>query len=232
MRRTEEGAARVWPAWVTPAGLILLAILPAVGGGIRLTELAAGAEVTAMNARYFAAPVPIVLHAVSSLLYFILGAFQFWASFRRRKPAWHRTAGRILIPAGALSASTGIWMAWTYPPMFGDGLVLTLIRTVVGGCIAAFLYLGFAAVRRRELGRHRAWMMRAYALAIAAGTQPLTLAPMAVFPALDGELGYTLGLTAGWILNLAVAEWLIRRHRARSPYAPGGVAVANGDASL
>ena len=60
-------------------------------------------------------------------------------------------------------------------------------------------------------------MTRAYALAIAAGTQPFTLAPIVVFPELYGELGFTLGLTAGWVVNLAVAEWLIRRHRLRMP---------------
>jgi uncharacterized membrane protein len=169
-----------------------------------------------MNARYFAAPISVVLHVVASVLYFVLGAFQFSASFRRRRPDWHRAAGRVLIPAGVLSALSGIWMAWVYPPLFGDGTAITVIRTVVGACIVAFICLGFAAVSKSNIGQHQAWMMRAYALAIAAGTQPATLAPLVLFPSLSGELGYTLGLAAGWILNLAIAEWLIRRHRVRT----------------
>lgn len=217
MRRADEPRASSWAAWLAPAGLIILSVLPVVGGAVRLAELATGAQITAANARFFAAPVPIVLHVVSSVLYFLLGAFQFSASFRRRRPDWHRAAGRVLIPAGMLSALSGIWMAWAYPPVFGDGTAISVIRTVVGICVAVFIGLGFAAVRGRDIGRHRAWMMRAYALAIAAGTQPLTLAPMLVFPVLYGELGFTLGLTAGWIVNLAVAEWLIRRHRLRMP---------------
>jgi len=195
--------------WLIPAALILLGVLPLIGGVMRLTELASG-DVTVGNQRFFAAPLPIVLHVVGSVVYFILGAFQFSASWRALNPSWHRIAGRIVIPSGLLSALTGMWMAWTYPPILGDGTAATVIRIVVGTCIVLFIGSGYAAIRRRDIAAHRAWMTRAYALAIAAGTQPLTLAPMIIFPQLYGELGYTLGLAAGWVLNLAVAEWLIR----------------------
>jgi hypothetical protein len=47
-------------------------------------------------------------------------------SVRRRRPGYHRAAGRTLV-----------------------------------------IVLGFAAVRRRETARHRAWMIRAYAIALA-----------------------------------------------------------------
>ena len=36
--------------------------------------------------------------------------------------------------------------------------------------MAAALVLGFAAIRRRDLPAHRAWMIRAYAVGLAAGT--------------------------------------------------------------
>jgi uncharacterized membrane protein YozB (DUF420 family) len=196
--------------WLIPAGLILLGVLPLIGGVMRLTELASG-EVTAGNLRFFAAPLPIVLHVIGSVVYFILGAFQFSPSWRARKPDWHRIAGRILIPCGLISALTGVWMAWTYPPLFGDGTAAAVIRSVVGACIVLFIGAGYAAICRREIAAHRAWMIRAYALAIAAGTQPLTLAPIVIVPQLYGEAGYTLGLAAGWVLNLAVAELLIQR---------------------
>ena len=104
-------------------------------------------------------------------------------------------------------------MAVTYPPVFGDGLTLTYVRLLVGGAIMLFIGLGFAAIRRREFLDHRAWMMRAYALAIAAGTQPLTLGIMFLVYGAVGDMEYTLGMTAGWLLNLAVAEWLIRRRK-------------------
>lgn len=196
--------------WLIPAGLLILSLLPLLGGAHRISELIGGAEITKDNARFFAAPVPIVLHVISCSVYFVLGAFQFSPGFRSNNRRWHRTAGRILIPTGLASAATGMWMAVVYPPLFGDGTALTYIRLMVGGAMMLFVCLGFAAIRQRAFNDHRAWMMRAYALAIAAGSQPLTLGIVFVIYGAFGEMEYTLGMTAGWLLNLAVAEWFIR----------------------
>jgi len=73
------------------------------------------------------------------------------------------------------------------------------------------LCLGVAAIGRRDVVRHRRWMTRAYALAIAAGTQPLTLVPTLFAPANLQEVAYMLGMSAGWVINIAIAEWFLRR---------------------
>ena len=76
--------------------------------------------------------------------------------------------------------------------------------------MAACLVLGFTAIRRRDITAHRAWMIRAYAIGVAAGTQAFTGAiGGALFG--TGELRGDLAKAAGWIINLAVAEWVIRR---------------------
>ena len=70
--------------------------------------------------------------------------------------------------------------------------------------------LGLAAIRRRDIPRHRAWMTRAYALALGAGTQAFTVGfGEAVFG--SGVVRTDLMMAAGWAINLAVAEWVIRR---------------------
>ena len=40
--------------------------------------------------------------------------------------------------------------------------------------MAAAIVLGFTAIRRRDIAAHRAWMIRAYALGLGAGTQAFT----------------------------------------------------------
>ena len=40
----------------------------------------------------------------------MLGPLQFAAGFRRRWPAWHRVAGRLLVGCGLLVGLTGLWM--------------------------------------------------------------------------------------------------------------------------
>ena len=78
--------------WLVPAGLIALGIVPAAFGAVRLAELAGGAEITPENARFFAAPLPVVLHILSASVYVILGAFQFSPGIRRSCPrTWCRS---------------------------------------------------------------------------------------------------------------------------------------------
>jgi hypothetical protein len=77
--------------------------------------------------------------------------------------------------------------------------------------MALFLGLGVAAVLRRDIPRHRAWMMRGYALGLGAGTQVFTHLPWFLLPDIQGELARTLCMAAGWAINLVVVEWLISR---------------------
>ena len=79
--------------------------------------------------------------------------------------------------------------------------------------MALSLCLGLAAIRRRDIPRHQAWMMRAYGLALGAGTQVFTHLPWFLFPSIQGELARTLFMGAGWAINLAVAEYYISRQR-------------------
>ncbi len=84
------------------------------------------------------------------------------------------------------------------------------IRLMVGSAMVLFICLGFAAIRRRDIARHSAWMMRCYALVLGTGTQALTHLPWFLFPGIQGELTRALLMGAGWIINLVVAEAVIR----------------------
>ncbi|WP_308169566.1 DUF2306 domain-containing protein [Acrocarpospora catenulata] len=182
-----------------------------IAGAARLGQLAGGAAITPENARFFAVPIPVVLHIVGASCYGILGAFQFAAGFRRRRPGWHRAAGRLLVVCGLVTALTGLWMAVYYPRPVGDGDLVEVFRLVFGTAMTVSLVLGFAAIRRREILRHRAWMIRAYAIGMGAGTQAFTHVPYFVLVGTPGEFARGLLMAAGWVINLAVAEWIIRR---------------------
>ena len=93
----------------------MLSIILIAAGTSRLARLGLGAEITPDSKRFFATPLPFVLHILSAAIYCILGAFQFSTSFRRRRPDWHRAAGRILIPCDLVFALSGLWMTQFYP---------------------------------------------------------------------------------------------------------------------
>ena len=58
--------------------------------------------------------------------------------------------------------------------------------------------------------------MRGYALGLGAGTQVLTLGIDEVVFGPPGEFSRALLMGAGWVINAAVAEWVIRKRPART----------------
>ncbi len=193
-----------------PFALIALVVIPAIAGSLRLVELAGGPPVIPADPRLTASPVPVVVHLVCGVGFAVLGAFQFSASLRRRRPGWHRVAGRVLVVLGLGVAVSALWLTLFYPRQPGTGALAYVFRLAFGSGLAACFVLGFSAIRRGDVARHRAWMTRAYALALGAGTQVFTQGiGHAVFG--TGVTTTDLMLGAGWVINLAIAEYVIRR---------------------
>ena len=202
--------------WGVTIGLVILSVVPAIGGIARLNSLAQ--PITEQNARFVAAPLPVVLHIIAALTFSVLGAFQFAAAFRRRSPRWHRLAGRVVAASGLVAGVTGVWMTVASDiPTAMQGPLLLATRLVVGSAMTLFIVLGVRSILQRDVPSHEAWMTRAYALGQGAGTQVLLLGVPAVF--LGGDiLGPTRDvlMLASWVTNAVFAEWLIHRRQART----------------
>ncbi len=210
-------ATKAWRRsdWGIPAALIALSLVPALAGTARLAELARGAVITAANARFFAMPLPVVLHILAVIPFSILGALQFAPAFRQRHRGWHRAAGRVLVVCGLVTALTGLWMTQYYAWPAGDGVALYVIRLIFGTAMLASMVMAIDAIRRRDFAVHGRWMMRAYAIAMGAGTQVLTHLPYFLLVGKPDESSRAVLMGAGWVINVIVAEWIIRRTPAR-----------------
>jgi Predicted membrane protein (DUF2306)/PepSY-associated TM region len=199
-----------------PAALIALALVPSLAGGARLLQLASGADITPENARFFNSPLPVLLHIPAAIIYSLLGAFQFAPGFRQRHLRWHRVSGLLLVPGALVVALTGLWMAHFYPWPAGDGAIVYAERLVVGVVMLGFTGMGIDAIRRRSFREHGEWMARAYAIALGAGTQVFTHLPwFLLVDTAPGERARGVLMGAAWAINAVVAEWIIRRARAR-----------------
>ncbi len=211
--------------WKVPAALLALSAVPLAAGLVRLGSLLSGGPITPDNARFMAAPLPVMLHVLGAATFCVLGAFQFSSSFRRRRPAWHRVSGRVLVPCGLVAGLSGLWMTLFYPidPLLQGGLLMTA-RLAAGAGMVFSIVRAVAAIGRRDIGTHRAWMVRGYALAQGAGTQVLVLLSWSLLAAGPLPTGLTRDALMGlaWLINLAVAEWLVRRPVAL----PTGVSMA------
>ncbi len=195
--------------WLVPASLLLLSFVPLVGGVARLMAVADGVA-TAENARFLQAPLPIVIHVSSATLYAWLGAFQFSRGLRLRFPRWHRHVGRVVVACGILTGLTGLWMTLFYPiPTPHQGPLLVVVRVLVGAGMLVTLMLGVASILRRDIARHEAFMIRAYALAQGAGTQVLVLGPWMILTGESEGLTRDVLMALSWGINVVVAEWII-----------------------
>jgi hypothetical protein len=150
---------------------------------------------------------------VSAGVYALGGAFQFASGFRRRRPGWHRAAGRLLVLCGLLVGLSGLWMTLFYPWPKGDGALLYALRLLFGSAMVVSIVLGFTTIRRGNVIGHRAWMTRGYAIGLGAATQMLTLMAGEIIAGPPSELSRALLMGAAWVINLAVAEWAIRKRR-------------------
>lgn len=200
-------ARRRGAGWVLLAGLITFGLIPILANALRRAALAVGAAGSAPG-EAGGMPLPVILHVVGATVFVVLGALQFSADFRRRRPSWHRIAGRLALLAALLAAGSGLWLAFATLPH--SSALLFLFRLLAAAGLALSIVLGFRAIRQRRLPQHRAWMIRAFAIGLGAATQVFTLGfGEAIFG--RSELSIALLNGAGWAINLVLAEWLIHR---------------------
>ena len=166
----------------------------------------------------------LVVHVVTAATALVLGVMQLLPRVRARR-ALHRRLGRTFLVVGVVAFGlTGIPLALTTPN--GDVTRYGILVPAVGWLVCAAL--GWAAIRRGRLAAHRAWMIRTYALTFFAITTrmvvPLLVAVQMPFQDERGpdivrqvvERTIPYGQWLGWMIDLAVAEYAIRRLRRRS----------------
>jgi len=197
-------------SWPVPVGLILLSLVPLLAGTLRVVQLLGGPVLIPADHRFADFPLPLIVHIVGAATYLVVGTLQFVPRFRRRHMAWHRRTGRVLAVAGLMVAGSALWMTLLYAEKPGTGSLLYVLRLVFAAAMIACLVLGVTTVRRGDVVAHRAWMIRAYAIGIAAGTQAITGGIRTAFFG-TGVLAGDIAMGAAWVINLAVAEWIIRR---------------------
>jgi uncharacterized membrane protein len=214
--------------WLLPAALVVFGLLPALARGLAGLAAASNPDTAPPEAR-FDLSAPLMVHLISGTAYAVLGAFQFSASFRRGHRVWHRRAGRVLIALGLTASLSAVWLTLFYDGKDDTGALLNSLRLLFASAMSASLVLALAAIRRRDVAGHRAWMIRGYAIALGAATQIFTLGfGEAIFGGSTLARAWLTG--AGWVINLAVAEWFVRR-RPRPLADPTGVLSANAEAS-
>lgn len=201
--------------WLIIIGLLLLSFVPSAGGTFRIIEMNMDSSFLPENLRFEEAPLPFSFHIISSVLFCILGIFQFPPTIRRVYPRWHRFSGRVFVLAGILASITGLWMTHFYnfsQQLQGD--LLYMVRIIVGLSLIASILWSVSCAIKKDFISHKAWMIRAYALGQGAGMQVLTGISWSIFAQQDAT-GFIrdLIMIASWVINLIIAEYIIHRSK-------------------
>ena len=133
------------------------------------------------------------------------GAFQFSSALRAGKPGLHRVLGRIYLTAVFISGLSALLLA----PVSAGGPAAHFGFGLLGALWVFTAFVAFERARAGDYASHRAWMIRSYALCLAAVTLrvylPLGLGPLGV----PFEQAYPAIAWLCWVPNLILAEWLL-----------------------
>lgn len=196
--------------WAALALIVVYSAIPALGGLLRVVELAGGPAVIPENPRALAAPFPIIIHVVSSFVFCIVGALQLLPGIRRHHLGAHRALGRVIALAGCVSAASGLWMthAFTFPAEL-QGSLLYWVRIVLSLSMLGLIAWAVMAVRSGKIRQHGAAMLRAYAIAQGASTQAvLGIGWIILFAEEPEGAARDVLMVLAWGLNLLAAELL------------------------
>lgn len=192
-----------------PAALLFLAAIPIVMAAVRVVQIPLGAT-PADVAYLMTLPLPYWLHALAGASFGILGPLQFGRALAARYGRLHRVLGRVFVIAGVVLGLSGLRLVLAF---HGSSTPLLDIMRAAGGlALLGALWVAIAAVRRRDIARHRRWMIRAYAIGMGQSLIAFVLFPIYIATG-EPPMGLMSDLTVllSWMISISMGEHAIRR---------------------
>lgn len=160
--------------------------------------------------KYLAVPWSLFLHSLGGAAFGLIGPIQFAGVLKRRFGTLHKVLGRIFVIAGVFLALSSVRLLVEFPGTSTP--VLDIARGLASVWVLIALWIAVSAVRGGRIAKHRAWMIRAYAVGMGASTVAILLFPIFL---MTGEeingLASDLVFVASWVINIVIAEAVIAR---------------------
>jgi uncharacterized membrane protein len=163
--------------------------------------------------------IAFFIHVYASIWVLLAGFTQFSKWIQRNNPKLHRVMGYIYVTDVLLiTGPAGLLMGF-----YANGGLLSRIAFVLLAVLwIYFTVMALVNARQKDFKRHRHYMIRSYALTLSALTlrawkylitNAYHVDPNWVFPPMDV---YRVVAWLGWVVNWAVAEYIIFRSKIRS----------------
>lgn len=148
------------------------------------------------------------VHIFSSVFILFAGATQFSTFFLKKWKKVHRYIGKTYIGLLLLVSAPGAMVMAFYA---NGGLLTKVSFLILAPLWWWFTWKGYQTARQQDWQQHRAYMVRSYALTLSAVTLRVMQLFLGSFFLLEAEFQYTMVSWLSWTVNLAVAEWWLRR---------------------
>lgn len=153
-------------------------------------------------------PIAAPAHFLGGAVALAVGTFQLNSRIRARFIAIHRWLGRTYVLAVAAGGVASLVLAVNS----SAGPIAQAGFGLLGVCWLVSTFNAYRYIRRADVGAHRNWMIRSYALTLAAVTLRVYL-PLSVIADVPFTTAYLVIAWLSWVPNLLVAEWFVRSGR-------------------
>lgn len=175
-----------------------------VAGYAAVSLLLPGARTGFVEELFLDTPVAIALHLGGGAVAIVLGALQLSKKLRNKYLSVHRRLGQVYILSVVVSGSAGFLLAVDSTgglvSHFGFGMMaIVWVSTAL---------VAWQKVLGRDIEAHRAWMLRSYAVTLAAVTLRIYL-PLSQIAGISFEDAYPAISWMCWVPNLLIVEWFM-----------------------
>jgi uncharacterized membrane protein len=146
------------------------------------------------------------IHILPGALFLALAPFQFLPGVRQKHLQFHRWMGRILVISGVIIGVSALIMS--YKMNIGgpnESAATTLFAIVFLIC----LLKAYRHIRRKEVARHREWMIRAYGVGLGVATTRPIVGMFFAFRKLTPHEFFGIAFWLGFTITFLAAEaWI------------------------
>jgi uncharacterized membrane protein len=166
-----------------------------------------------------------LVHILPGALFLVLTPLQFLPRIRAKHLQVHRWMGRVLVVSGLIIGTTALVMSYM---MNIGGPNETAATTLFGILFLFCLIKAYLHIRRKEVARHREWMIRAYAVGLGVATTRPIVGMFFAFRRLTPHEFFGIAFWLGFTTTFLVGEWWIDYTRSHAPQADSPQPIGSG----
>jgi uncharacterized membrane protein len=155
-----------------------------------------------------------LVHIIPGALFLILMPLQFVPAIRAGHLQLHRWMGRVLIVSGLIIGVSALVMSYE---MNIGGPNETAATTLYAILFLLCLTQAYRYIRRKELARHREWMIRAYGIGLGVATTRPIVGAFFAFRRLTPHEFFGIAFWLGFTITAIAAEGWVEYTRGRIP---------------